>query len=219
MGGDRQLDRRQHDGVHPPGPRGLVRRHVHQHVTAADLEERVVVHPARRTGRLADHRVQLGHRSGVPAQDLVLRHVALDRRDLDRRDRPELDVDGRGLGREQPAQRRHGSARAVQLRLEAVQVLRDETCACVRVGGRHDASDLGQRDVELAQPVDDLGGRDLVGAVVAVAAGGVDGGRDQQVRVVVAAQCAHAQVGQSRELADRQHAGSVHPPPAGGSSA
>src|SRR3712207_6873319 len=77
----------------------------------------------------------------------------------------------------------------------------------------------GQRHVELAQAVDDLGGRDLVRAVVAVAARVVHRGRLQQARVVVAAEGAPTQVGQPGELTDRQHAATVHPPPPGGSNA
>ena len=211
---------RQHDGVHPPGPRGLGRRHVHQHVAAADLEERVVVHPARRAGRVA--------RPPRPARPSP-RRTSPGPRPAPRRPRPRRPRSpGPRAARRARARARARAAGAATPRQRASGPAPTRGGAgarrrgAARVSGseeRHDASDLGQRDVELAEPVDDLGGRDLVDAVVAVAGGGVDGGRHQQVRVVVAAQRAHAQVGQSRELADRQHARSVHPPPAGESSA
>src|SRR3712207_939841 len=126
---------------------------------------------------------------------------------------------GAGSGRSQPAQRRHRGPGAVQFGLQPLQVLGDQRGTGARVGGAQDALDVGQRDVELAQAVDDLGGRDLVRAVVAVAAGGVHRRGLQQACVVVAAQRSYAQVGQPGELADRQHRCTLHPLPGGESSA
>jgi hypothetical protein len=82
---------------------------------------------------------------------------------------------GAASGLQQPAQRRHRGAGPIQLRLESLQVVGDEGGTCSRVGGAQDALDVGQGHVELAQPVDDLGGRDLVRTVVAITRRGVHG--------------------------------------------
>jgi hypothetical protein len=92
----------------------------------------------------------------------------------------------------------------------------DQLRADTGVGGREDPADLGQRYVEFPQPVDHLRGRDLRGRVVPVPAERIDRGRLQQPAVVVPTKRAHAQMGELRELADRQpalHPATVHPPP------
>ena len=60
-----------------------------------------------------------------------------------------------------------------------------------------DLLDVAQRDVELAEAVDDLGGRNLLDGVVAVTRGLVHHSRFQQGALVVAAQGPHAEVGQA----------------------
>ena len=72
------------------------------------------------------------------------------------------------------------------------------------IPGVQDPSDISERDVQLTQAVDDLGGWDLVRAVVAVASRVVDSGRNEEFSVMVAAQGSHAQVGEVGELSDRQ---------------
>ena len=72
--------------------------------------------------------------------------------------------------------------------------------------------------IQLPEAVDDLGGRDLVEAVVAVAGLGVHVGRLEQPGLVVAAKGLDTQMGDPGELADRQtrvHIPSVHPPATG----
>ena len=188
----------------------------HQDVAAADLEERVVVHPA---GVPAGSRTTASSSAIAPRTSpstSFLRHIALDRGDLGRRDRLEARRATGAGRREQPAQRRHGSASPVSSPTRGGRRCRRRggarapgrrrtRCVVPRAAGRRAARSWWMP----------LGGRHLVDAVVAVAGGGVDGGRHQQVRVVVSAQRAHAQVGQSRDLADRQHARSVHPSPGG----
>ncbi len=84
------------------------------------------------------------------------------------------------------------------------------------VGAESDAEYL---DVELTEPVDDLRGRDLVDAVVAVTGALVHHRGFQQGRLVIPAQCPHAQVGQPRELPDGQHPHILDSLPGGESTA
>ena len=67
-----------------------------------------------------------------------------------------------------------------QVRFEAVEVGGDQLVAGVDVGGGEHRLDLVQRHVQGPEAADDLGRRDLVGGVAAVAGGGVDIGRFQQ---------------------------------------
>jgi hypothetical protein len=64
-------------------------------------------------------------------------------------------------------------------------VVGDQSGTGAGVGGAQDALDVGQRYVELAQAVDDLGGRDLVRGVVPVATGSVHRRGLQQACVVL----------------------------------
>jgi hypothetical protein len=64
----------------------------------------------------------------------------------------------------------------------------DELVTSRQVGGGDDGVNLFQRHIERAEPADDLGGRDLVGAIPAVSGAGVDIGRFQQADAVVVAQ-------------------------------
>jgi hypothetical protein len=87
---------------------------------------------------------------------VVVLDVVLDRGRRGRRYRTQLDAQRSRLRREQPAQRRDRGAGPVELGLESPEVVGDQRGAGVRVGGAQDAPDVGQRDVELAQVVDDL---------------------------------------------------------------
>ena len=91
----------------------------------------------------------------------------------------------------------------------------DKSGTGARVGGAEDSLEFGQLDIDLTEPVDDLAERDLIWAVVAVPGGGVHSRGLEQTGVVVAAQRAHAEMGQPGELADCKHADTLHPPPGG----
>ena len=143
---------------------------------------------------------------------------------LHRRDRPgglrtQLDLDRRGVGPEQAAQRHDRGPGAVELVLEALQVVRDQGRPDTGIGGPQDPLHIAQGDVEFAEPVDDLRGRDLVDAVVAVTGGLVHHGGFQQGRLVIPTQGPHAQMGQPRELPDGQHPPTLNAPPGGESTA
>ena len=100
-------------------------------------------------------------------------------------------------------------------------MLGDEGCPGVGVGDGHKLADLSNGHSKLSEAVDDLGGRHLVEAVVAVGALGVHVGGFNQARLVVAAQRLDAQVGDTRELPDAKdccHIPSLDPPPGGESS-
>jgi hypothetical protein len=222
VGRDGKLHGRQLHRVHPPPVRRVLGRPVHQHVSAADLEQRVVVHASRRAERLTQRRVELCHGAGIPAQDVVQLDIAFDGSNAHSRDGAHLDPHRRWVRRQQPTQRPHRSPGPVELGLQAVEVLGDELGPRSGVCRVEDAPDGGERDVEVPQPMDDLRGGDLLGCVVAVPGQLVDVGRDQQVRLVVPAQRAHAQVGQSGELPDAEvgvHPRSLHSLPGGESSA
>jgi hypothetical protein len=72
--------------------------------TPAGGEPLMVVEPARWPGRRGHGRVQLGHRSGVPAEHLVEVDRGLDGGDGVRRHVPQLDPERRGLRSQQPPQ-------------------------------------------------------------------------------------------------------------------
>src|ERR1700722_17743958 len=100
-------------------------------------------------------------------------------------------------------------------------MLDDQTVACREVGGRQYGLDLGDGHLEIPEPADHLGGRNLLSGVVAVAVAGVDLVGLQQPNLVIVAQRLDAQVRRTREVADRDplpHPPSIDPPPAGGSS-
>jgi hypothetical protein len=160
-----------------------------------------------------DDGLQLGHGAGVPGDDPVVLDDVLDRGHRRGGDRAQLDLQWGGFRLQQPPEGGHRGPRPVQLRLQPLQVVGDQGRTHTRVGRAQDALDLGERYVELPQSVDDLGRRDLVRVVVAIAGQLVHLGRLQQSAFVVAAQRAHAQVRHPGELADRQHARSVHPLP------
>ncbi len=71
----------------------------------------------------------------------------------------------------------------------------DEAGALPRVLGGEDGFHLGQRVVELAQPVNDLGGGNLLGRVVPVAGEPVHHGWLKQPRLVISPQGTHAELG------------------------
>ena len=131
----------------------------------------------------------------------------------------ELDLDRRRVGPEQAAQRRDRGPGAVELGLQTLEVVRDQGRADTGFGGPQDPLHVAQGDVQLAEPVDDLRGRDLVDGVVAVAGGLVHHGGLQQGGLVVSTQGPHAQVGQTRELPDGQHSRSMDALPGRESSA
>ena len=74
----------------------------------------------------------------------------------------------RCAGVQQLAQRHDGSLSPVQFALETQQVAGDELGPPLRVAGGQDRLDLGQRNIEIAQPADHLRRRDLLGRIVAV---------------------------------------------------
>jgi hypothetical protein len=80
----------------------------------------------------------------------------------------------------------------------------DELITSGQVGGGDDDVNLFQRHIERAEPADDLGGRDLVGAIPAVSGVGVDIGRFQQADAVVVAQRLDVQVRCAGEVPDGQ---------------
>ena len=77
-------------------------------------------------------------------------------------DGTQLDPQLVGVGVQQPAQRHHGRPGAVELVLQPTQVTGHELCPPLRVAAGDDRLDLGQRHVQLAQPVDHLRGGDLL---------------------------------------------------------
>ena len=70
---------------------------------------------------------------------------------------------------------------------------RDHVGLLLWIAGGEDGLDLGERHVELPQLLDDLGGRDLLGRVVPVTRGRVDGVWLQEFGGVVAPRRPHAQ--------------------------
>ena len=113
------------------------------------------------------------------------------------------------------------SCTCFELAAHPVEVLDDDGVAGGLVGGLQHGAYVVDRQVEVAEPADQPGLGDLLGAVVAVAAARVGPGRLQQPHVVIVPQRLHGQEGHPREVADGQqavHAHSLHSPPAGESS-
>ena len=113
---------------------------------------------------------------------------------------------------EERLQRRHRVLGALELVLHRLEVVDDGPVAGREVGRLEHRAHLLERHVEVAEPADGLGGGDLVGAVVPVAARRVDLGRLEQADVVVVPERLHAQVRHLRELADgeaRRHGASI----------
>ncbi len=203
---DGEVDRRQLDRLDPAGPARLADRAEHRQHPGALGEQLVGVAAAGWAGAFGRRvrGVQVGHRGRVPREDVREGDPAGDGGDGPRRHRAQLDLDLSGVGSEQLAQRGDRGPGAVELLLQAPEVARDQLGAPLRIVGGEDRLDLGQRHVQLAEPVDDLRGRDLLARVVAVAGELVDARRLEQAGLVIAAQRTHAQVGECGELADRQ---------------
>ncbi len=67
-------------------------------------EQRIVVQPARDTGRRGDGSVEFGHGTRVPGEDRVVLHHVVDRSHRHGRYGAQVDVQRRGLRLQQPAQ-------------------------------------------------------------------------------------------------------------------
>jgi hypothetical protein len=98
-----------------------------------------------------------------------------------------LDRDRAGGRLQQIAQRPNCGPRLGQFGLQPVQVRGDEGVAGGRVRCGQYRLDVGDRDLQVAQPPDDLRGRDLVGRVVPGARVRVHRGRLEQPHLVVVA--------------------------------
>jgi hypothetical protein len=80
----------------------------------------------------------------------------------------------------------------------------DQLVAGGQVRGGDDGMDLFQRHVQGPEPLDDLGSRDLVGAIAAVPGRRIDIGGHQQADAMVVTQRLDVQVRGAREIPDRQ---------------
>ena len=105
---------------------------------------------------------------------------------------------------EHAPQRRHRGLCLLELPLHAPQVRGDDRVARGHVRRLQHGPDLLQRHAQVAQPADDLRGRDLTRPVQPVTSRRVDVRRLQQAYLVVMTQRLDAQVGHPGEVADRQ---------------
>jgi len=209
--------------AHPAGGGRLRDRTVDQHVPAAVGEQFVGVPAARRSGHppSGERGVEFGHGRVVPAQNPGLVDGLPDSGHRHRRHRPQFDVELLGLWLQQPPERCHGQPGPVKAGLEPAQMRGDQGRAGARVRCGQHLADLAQGHIQLAQPVDDLRGGNLLAGVVAVSAVRVDDGWFEQAPLVVSAQRTDAQVSDLRELADGEagpHEATVHPLPGGRST-
>src|ERR1700678_4733066 len=98
----------------------------------------------------------------------------------------------------------------------------NEIVARLHIGCRKHCADLIQRHVEITKAFDDLGDRNLLRRVAAIAGLRVDLSGLEKPRLMIVAQCLHRQMRRARESADWArggHAGpSLHSPPTGESS-
>ena len=90
-----------------------------------------------------------------------------------------------------------------QVPFQTVQVVRDHLVTGLEVSGVEHGVDVVEWHVEVAEPADDLGHRDLAGVVEPVAARRVDPGGLEQPLVVVEAQGLDAEMRHAGEVADR----------------
>src|SRR5579875_3751591 len=81
---------------------------------------------------------------------------------------------------------------------------RDQLIASVDVGSAHYEADVVERHTEVAEAPDDLGERNLLGAVAAVAGVGIDRSGCEQRYAMVVVQRLDGQMGGAGKLADRQ---------------
>jgi hypothetical protein len=95
------------------------------------------------------------------------------------------------------------------LGLQALKMLGDEGGSCIGIGHGYQCAHLADGHPELPEAVDYLGGRHLVGAVVAVAGVLVHVSGFEQPGLVVATQRLDTQVGDLGELADGKGSGHV----------
>jgi hypothetical protein len=117
-------------------------------------------------------------------------------------------VDGElhAVGGEHPLERLDRRPGLGELGAHLVQVVDDHVVARRLVRGVQELAQAPDRQVELAEAADQLGGRDLGRLVEAVARRRVDAGRLQQALVVVVPQRLDRQEGHLRELADAHQA-------------
>jgi hypothetical protein len=119
---------------------------------------------------------------------------------------------------QQVAQRLDRGPGLGQLGFEPVQVRRDQVVAGRRVRRGQHRLDVRDRHLQVAQPADDLGGRNLPGGVVPVAGVRVHRNRLEQPHLVVVAQRLDAEVSRAGEVAHGKsgcHQAIVDPPVTG----
>jgi hypothetical protein len=109
-----------------------------------------------------------------------------------------------GRGFEEVTQRCGSLLGSRQRHLQAPEVTGDQLVPGGQVRGGDDGMDLIQGHVQGPEPLDDLGGRDLVSAVASVPGVGIDIGGFQQADAVVMAQRLDVEVRGAREIPDRQ---------------
>ena len=227
MADDGEFGGRDRDRRDPPdGAHAALHRDEHGRLAAVVLEQLAREHPAARAGGVqalsADGGVQLAQGALPPGQSVG---AVDDRRDAGRpggRDAPVLDR-RRALRRlQQVAQRVDRGPGLRQLGFQPAEMRGDEGVAGRGVRRVEHRLDLADRHLQIPQAADDLRGRDLLGGVVAVARAGVHRGRLEQPDLVVMPQRLDAQVGDAREVADREpccHQAIVNPPLTGQSIA
>src|ERR1700712_1499585 len=113
------------------------------------------------------------------------------------------DLEARRIGDEQATGGPDGLGGRRQSLLEVGEVVGDERGTLADVGAEQ-ADDVADGHVQVAEPTDDLRGRDLVGRVVAVARVPVDPLGWQQAGLVIVAQGLDAQGRHGGEPADAQ---------------
>jgi len=159
-----------------------------------------------------------------PGDDVAARHVVGDGERGDCRLGPVRDGECRLVGGQHPLQRLDGRPRLGELRAHPVEVVDDHGVARLLVRRVEEGAQALDRQVEVAEPPDHLGGGDLGHVVGAVAGGVVDAGGRQQSGLVVVTQRLHRQERHPRELPDAEqlgvwgHAHIPHSPPRGGST-
>ena len=107
-------------------------------------------------------RVKLGHGGVVPGDNVIVPDRTADRGDGPGGDRTQLDPQVADVRAQELPERPHRGPGTVELVFQALQVPGDEVGAPLRVLGREDGLHVGQRHVQFTEPVNDLGGGDLV---------------------------------------------------------
>ena len=234
--GDGEPAGRQHRRFDPPGPASpeswqrrqrmwLRHRDEDEHLADVLLEEGGVVGRPAGSGRVGARcghgRLDAGKRHPHQCADVGAAHLGPDPDHRRRGDRAVLHRDRAVRWLQQRPQRRDDLRGAAEGFLHPLQVLGDRRVAGGLVLGGQHRLDLRDRHLQQPEPADQLGLLHLRDAVAPVP-GRIDLGRGQQADVVVVPQRLRGQVRQAGELTDRDqclHAGSVHLPVTGRSSA